>query len=117
MEAAAFGVKLTIVEPGGYWTGLFTAMHQTAPLPAYAALRAEIERQWAGGSIDSEPRLAAAALLRLVDSHDPPLRLLLGSAVYDLAFDIARRRMETWAGWEAVGRAAEHAVPAAATST
>jgi hypothetical protein len=32
--------------------------------------------------------------------------------VYDLAFDISRRRMATWAGWEQVSRAAEHAVPA-----
>lgn len=32
--------------------------------------------------------------------------------VYDLAFDIARRRMGTWASWEQVSRAAEHAVAA-----
>ncbi|GAB3853149.1 SDR family oxidoreductase [Micromonospora andamanensis] len=112
MEAAAFGVKVSIVQPGGYWTDLYTSMTSTSPIDAYAPLRAEIERQWAEGSIDSEPRLAAEALLKLVDSDDPPLRLLLGSMVYDLAFDIARRRMDTWAGWEQVSRAAEHAVPA-----
>lgn len=32
--------------------------------------------------------------------------------VYDLAFDIARKRMDTWATWERVSRAAEHAIPA-----
>jgi NAD(P)-dependent dehydrogenase (short-subunit alcohol dehydrogenase family) len=115
MEAAAFGVKLTIVQPGGYWTGLYTAMRQTSPLPAYAALRAEMERQWAEGSVDTEPWLAAEAMMRLVDSDDPPLRLLLGGVAFDLAFDISRRRMETWARWEAVSRAAEHAVPSPAT--
>ncbi|MEU7752976.1 SDR family oxidoreductase [Micromonospora sp. NPDC049171] len=112
MEAAAFGVTLSIVQPGGYWTDLYTSLSATTPLPAYAPLRAELERQWADGSIDSAPRLAAEALLRLVDSDDPPLRLLLGSMVYDLAFDISRRRMATWAGWEQVSRAAEHAVAA-----
>ncbi|MFG2052327.1 SDR family oxidoreductase [Micromonospora sp. NPDC048935] len=112
MEAAAFGVRLSIVQPGGYWTDLYTSLSATTPLPAYAPLRAELERQWAEGSIDSPPRLAAEALLRLVDSDDPPLRLLLGSMVYDLAFDISRRRMDTWAGWEQVSRAAEHAVAA-----
>jgi hypothetical protein len=81
------------------------------PLEAYAPLRAELERQWAEGSIDSDPALAAEALLKLVDSDDPPLRLLLGSAVFDMALDSARRRIETWAGWEAVSRAAEHAIP------
>ncbi|MFF0308918.1 SDR family oxidoreductase [Streptosporangium sp. NPDC004379] len=112
MEAASFGVKLSIVQPGGYWTDLYTSMTTTSPLEEYGPLRAELEKQWAEGSIDSEPRLAAEALLELVGSEDPPLRLLLGSMVYDLAFDISRRRMETWAAWERVSRAAEHAVPA-----
>ncbi|MGW3856312.1 SDR family oxidoreductase [Micromonospora arida] len=112
MEAAAFDIKLSIVQPGGYWTDLYTSVRATTPMDAYAPLRAELERQWAEGSIDSEPRLAAEALLHLVDSDEPPLRLLLGSMVYDLAFDIARRRMDTWASWEQVSRAAEHAVAA-----
>jgi hypothetical protein len=54
-------------------------------------------------------------MMRLVDSDDPPLRLLLGGVAFDLGFDISRRRMETWARWEAVSRAAEHAVPSPAT--
>ncbi|WP_030488822.1 SDR family oxidoreductase [Micromonospora chokoriensis] len=112
MEAAAFDIKLSIVQPGGYWTDLYTSVRATTPMDAYAPLRAELERQWSEGSIDSEPRLAAEALLHLVDSDDPPLRLLLGSMVYDLAFDICRRRMDTWASWEQVSRAAEHAVAA-----
>jgi hypothetical protein len=91
-------------------------MRRTTPLEAYAPLRAEMEKQWAESSIDSEPRLAAEAVMKLVDSDDPPLRLLLGSVVYDLAFDISRRRMDTWAGWEQVSRAAEHAVPAPTAS-
>ncbi|MEV4116131.1 SDR family oxidoreductase [Nonomuraea sp. NPDC049695] len=116
MEAAPFGVKLSIVQPGGYWTDLYTSMTTASPLEEYAPLRAELEKQWAEGSIDSEPRLAAEALLKLVDSEDPPLRLLLGSMVYDLAFNISRRRMATWAAWEQVSRAAEHAVPAPETA-
>ncbi|KUJ69615.1 short-chain dehydrogenase [Streptomyces albus subsp. albus] len=112
MEAAGFGVKVSIVQPGGYWTDLYTAMRSTSALEAYAPLRAELEKQFAEGSVDSDPKLAAQALLRLVDSDEPPLRLLLGSMVYDLAFDIARKRMDTWAAWEDVSRAAEHAIPA-----
>ncbi|MER7892924.1 SDR family oxidoreductase [Micromonospora sp. NPDC094482] len=111
-EAARFGVKVTIVQPGGYWTDLYASSRATTPNPAYDALRAELAEQWAEGSIDSEPRLAADALMTLVGSDEPPLRLLLGSMVYDVAFDISRRRMDTWAGWEAVSRAAEKAVPA-----
>ena len=114
-EAAGFGVKVTIVQPGGYWTDLYTSSRASTPEPAYEPLREELAKQWAEGSIDSEPRLAAEALMTLVASDDPPLRLLLGSMVYDLAFDISKRRMDTWAGWEQVSRAAEKAVPAPAT--
>ncbi|CAM4121724.1 SDR family oxidoreductase [Kibdelosporangium persicum] len=111
-EAAQFGVKVTIVQPGGYWTDLYTSSRATSPNPVYDPLREELAKQWADGSVDSEPRLAAEAVMKLVDSADPPLRLLLGSMVYDVAFAISRQRMETWAGWEEVSRAAEKAVPA-----
>ncbi|NMF29721.1 SDR family NAD(P)-dependent oxidoreductase [Cellulosimicrobium aquatile] len=112
MEAARFGVSVTLVQPGGYWTDLYTSMTTTTALDAYAPLRAELEKQWADGSVDSDPRLAADAVLTLVDSEDPPLRLLLGSMVYDLAQGISRQRQDTWAAWEDVSRAAEHAVAA-----
>ena len=114
-EAASFGIKVTIVQPGGYWTDLYSSMVSTTPSDAYAPLRAELERQWAEGSIDSDPRLAADAMLTLVDSDDPPLRLLLGSMVYDLAHDISQQRIETWSAWEQVSRSAERAVPQPAT--
>ncbi|MEW2412835.1 SDR family NAD(P)-dependent oxidoreductase [Streptomyces sp. NPDC046866] len=112
MEAAGFGVKVSILQPGGYWTGLYDAMSTTTPLEAYGPLREELQKQFAEGSVDSDPKLAAQALMKLVDSDEPPLRLLLGSMVYDLAFDIARRRADTWSAWEDVSRAAEHAIAA-----
>jgi NAD(P)-dependent dehydrogenase (short-subunit alcohol dehydrogenase family) len=111
MEVAPFGVRLTIVQPGGYWTDLYRSMRSTTPLEAYAPLRAAQADQLAENSVDSEPHLAAEALMKVVDSDDPPLRVVFGSMVYDLAFELTRQRMKTWAGWEDVSRAAEHAVP------
>ncbi|MEU0511136.1 MULTISPECIES: SDR family NAD(P)-dependent oxidoreductase [Amycolatopsis] len=110
-EAATFGVKVSIVQPGGYWTDLYTAPTMASPVDEYAPLRQELERQWSEGSVDSDPALAAEALLKLVDSEDPPLRLLLGSMVYDLAQDLTRQRLDGWAAWEEVSRAAEKAIP------
>ncbi|MFE1591559.1 SDR family oxidoreductase [Nocardia sp. NPDC058705] len=112
MEAAEFGVRVSILQPGGYWTDLYSAMTNTTPIDAYAPLRAQLEAQWAEGSIDSEPALAAQTLLTLVDAEEPPLRLLLGNMVYDLAFELARTKMATWSAWEQTSRAAERAVPA-----
>jgi NAD(P)-dependent dehydrogenase (short-subunit alcohol dehydrogenase family) len=111
LEAAGFGIKLTILQPGGYWTDLYNRMQTTEELPEYADLRAELAKQFAEGSIDSDPALAAEAVMRLVDSDDPPRRLLLGSMVYDLAFTLTDARRDDWAQWETVSRAAEHAIP------
>lgn len=115
-EAAGFGIAVTIVQPGGYWTDLYSDMVTATPTPAYAPLRAEMEKQWAEGSVDSDPRLAAEAILALADAENPPLRLLLGSMVYDLAHELSRQRTETWAAWEEVSRAAEHAIPPPGTT-
>jgi NAD(P)-dependent dehydrogenase (short-subunit alcohol dehydrogenase family) len=113
-ELAPFGVRTTIVEPGGYWTDLYrSGLRYTEPLEAYAALRdGDGDGDGDGGeSTDSEPRLAAEAIVKLVDSDDPPLRLILGSAVFDAALHVTRERLATWERWEDVSRAAEHAVP------
>ncbi|MBV2366042.1 SDR family NAD(P)-dependent oxidoreductase [Streptomonospora sp. NEAU-YY374] len=111
-EAARFGVRVSIVQPGGYWTELYTRMRTAQPMAEYDPMRAELEEQYASaGPTDSEPRLAAEAVLTLVDSDDPPRRLLLGGMVYDLAFDVYRGRMAEWERWEDVSRAAEHPVP------
>ena len=109
-ELASFGVRSTIVQPGGYWTELYTRLTLTEPLEAYADLRAELEKSWGEISIDSDPALAADALLKLVDADDPPLRLLLGDAIFDAAIGLMEQRIETWKRWEAVSRAAEHAI-------
>ena len=113
-ELASFGVKSTIVEPGGYWTELYTRLKLMEPLDAYAGLRAELEKSWGESSIDSDPALAAEALLKLVDADDPPLRLLLGDAIFDMAIGMTEQRIETWKRWEAVSRAAERAIPQSA---
>ncbi|NDL57953.1 SDR family NAD(P)-dependent oxidoreductase [Phytoactinopolyspora mesophila] len=115
MEVAPFGIKLTIVEPGGYWTGLYDNMLQPAAHPAYTNMRSELARHWADNSVDSAPHLAAEALMKLVQSDDPPLRLILGSTVFDAALDITRQRIQAWQSWEEVSRAAEQAIPAPAS--
>ncbi|HEY9412376.1 MAG TPA: hypothetical protein VIP77_22550 [Jiangellaceae bacterium] len=70
---------MSIVQPGGYWTDLYAAMRSTRPLEAYAPLRAELEKQFAEGSVDGDPKLAAEALLKLAHSDEPSLRLLWGA--------------------------------------
>lgn len=125
-ELAPFGVKVTIVEPGGYWTDLYrTGLRHAQPLDAYADLRpaaaddaapADDTAQAAGAApsaepTDSEPHLAAEAVMKLVAAEEPPLRLVLGGAVLDAMVAATRERIATWEAWQEVSRAAEHLVP------
>lgn len=112
MEAAHFGIKLTLVEPGGYWTNLYTSMNYSNPLESYRSLREKLASQYSEGSVDSAPSLAAEALMKLVDSDNPPLRLILGSMVYDVAIDTLKKRIVVWEEWEEVSRAAEKGISA-----
>lgn len=114
-ELAEFGVHVTIVQPGGYWTDLYTAMDTSTPLPGYDTLRERLATQFAENSVDSDPKLAAEAILELVASEHPPRRLLLGGTAYDVAFDVTDERRRTWKEWEAVSRAAEDPIEAPQT--
>ncbi|WP_071394840.1 SDR family oxidoreductase [Bacillus tuaregi] len=111
-EAAHFGIKVSIVEPGGYWTNLYLKMSMTAQKKEYGSLREKLAQQYSNEPVDSDPKLAAEAIIKLVNSENPPLRLILGSLVYDLAVENAEKRISTWKEWESVSRSAEHGIPA-----
>ncbi|MGC0416607.1 SDR family NAD(P)-dependent oxidoreductase [Embleya sp. AB8] len=104
MEAAAFGVHVTLVQPGGYETTLFTnGLTLTAENRAYAPLRAELAAMWAD-SKDADPAKAAAVLLRVVEPAEPPRRIILGGVAYDMVADLDRARREEYERWEALSR-------------
>jgi NAD(P)-dependent dehydrogenase (short-subunit alcohol dehydrogenase family) len=107
-EVAPFGVRVLIVEPGSFRTGLLgQSLHATAPMAEYeatvGATRAYIESE--DGRQEGDPAKAAAAIIEALDADDPPLRLALGADAVDaihakhLALDAELAR------WEALGRA------------
>jgi NAD(P)-dependent dehydrogenase (short-subunit alcohol dehydrogenase family) len=81
-EIAAFGLRVTIIEPGAFNTGFPSGgiVRTRDAVPAYAALTGQLAagmKQWYGehgGDADA----AAAAILKIVDEPEPPLRLVLG---------------------------------------
>ena len=77
-EVKAFGIKVTIVEPGAYATDFGKSAKVADVLEPYADFRkqlmAQIEHHGA-----RRPRATAEAILKLVDTENPPLRLGLGS--------------------------------------
>ncbi|GAE29333.1 SDR family oxidoreductase [Halalkalibacter hemicellulosilyticus] len=109
-EASHFGIHVSIVEPGGYWTNLYSKMQFATLNDEYNSVREALASQNIE-SKDSHPREAAQAIMKLVNSENPPLRLILGSLVFDAAIDHANNKIKVWKDWEAVSRSAERAIP------
>jgi NAD(P)-dependent dehydrogenase (short-subunit alcohol dehydrogenase family) len=107
-EVADFGIKVTIIEPGGYATdwGGASAKHAT-PDPAYDAYRekaAEQRRQRVASPGD--PKASSEAILTVVDAENPPLRLFIGEAPLAIATRDYESRLATWREWQDVAIAA-----------
>jgi NAD(P)-dependent dehydrogenase (short-subunit alcohol dehydrogenase family) len=107
-EVAPFGVRVLIVEPGSFRTGLLGRGLQAAPsMPEYASTvggtRAYIESE--DGNQAGDPRKAASAIIEALDANDPPLRLALGADAVEgirAKHEALRADLERW---EAVARA------------
>jgi NAD(P)-dependent dehydrogenase (short-subunit alcohol dehydrogenase family) len=106
-EVASLGIQVTLIEPGGFstdWSGS-SAVH-AAPIPAYDGLRNARAARNAGVK-SGDPIASSAAILKLVDTENPPLRLLLGTAPTQIVPQIYEQRLKVWAEWEDVARAAD----------
>jgi NAD(P)-dependent dehydrogenase (short-subunit alcohol dehydrogenase family) len=108
-EVAPFGVHVTLIEPAGFSTDWSGSSSRTAEaLPAYAALHAENERvrktRWAA---PGDPKASAAAVLKVVDADEPPLRVFFGDAPLGLAKADYEERLRTWEQWQSVAELAQ----------
>jgi NAD(P)-dependent dehydrogenase (short-subunit alcohol dehydrogenase family) len=107
-EVAAFGIKVTLIEPGGYSTdwGGSSAQH-TTPLPAYDDLREQAAKVRATRqATPGDPVATRAAVLRVVDAPEPPLRIFFGDGPLAIATADYESRLATWREWEPVSVAA-----------
>ncbi|GAA1325487.1 SDR family NAD(P)-dependent oxidoreductase [Pseudonocardia xinjiangensis] len=107
LEVAPFGIAVTIVEPGGFgtdWAG--ASSRHSSQLPEYEPVRAAAAAR-RGGRVSGSPERAAAALLEVVDSPRPPLRVIFGAEALDIARGIYERRLAEWSQWEAVSKLAQ----------
>jgi NAD(P)-dependent dehydrogenase (short-subunit alcohol dehydrogenase family) len=108
-EVASFGVHVTLIEPGGYDTdwGGSSAKHATR-LPAYAEVHAATDadrsRRW---SRPGDPAASVAALLKVVDAQEPPLRVFFGASPLETAKADYENRLRTWEQWQPVAELAQ----------
>ncbi len=108
-EIAPFGVHVTLIEPAGFdtdWAG--SSSRRAEELPAYADVHAATEevrkRRW---SAPGDPKASAAAVLRVVDAEQPPLRVFFGTAPLELAKADYEERLRTWEQWQSVAELAQ----------
>jgi NAD(P)-dependent dehydrogenase (short-subunit alcohol dehydrogenase family) len=101
-EVGPHGIKVTIVEPGGFRTDFAGSSTTIAPdNPAYASTVgavARFQREY-NGAQPGDPNKAAAALLHVATLEKPPLRLPLGSDAARAVEEAERARAEEDKRW------------------
>lgn len=106
-EVAPFGVRVLIVEPGNFRTGLLGRSMRTAPAMEEYATTVGVTRSFFAGEDGrqlGDPAKAAAAIMTALDADEPPLRLALGAdAVEGIRAKYAELTAEL-ARWERLAR-------------
>ncbi|GHO97580.1 short-chain dehydrogenase/reductase [Reticulibacter mediterranei] len=104
-ELAPFGIKVTIVEPGGFrteWAG--RSMIKAAPLAPYDVVMTERRAgmEQANGRQPGDPARAAQALIAVVESEHPPLRLPLGTDAVTIIRQHIQQQLSDLDCWESL---------------
>jgi NAD(P)-dependent dehydrogenase (short-subunit alcohol dehydrogenase family) len=105
-EVKGFGINVTLIEPNGFatdWGG--ASAIRTQPIPEYQAVKDAFAAS-SSGDIWGVPEATVDAILKLVDSPNPPLRLFLGKIALPWAKQVYSDRLATWESWGEVAAAA-----------
>lgn len=105
-EVAAFGIKVTIVEPGSFSTEFRSSVQSAPIIDAYNPVRQAVRSSFKPEDF-GDPEATAAALFAAVDADKPPLRLVLGSTTIAKFKAVYEARLRNWSQWEAVSNAAQ----------
>jgi NAD(P)-dependent dehydrogenase (short-subunit alcohol dehydrogenase family) len=102
-EIGPLGIKVTIVEPGGFRTdfaGSSTELREgRSEYESTVGATIRFQRDY-NGKQPGDPAKAAAVLLHLASQQEPPLRLLLGSDSYNAAEKSALDKLESDRKWK-----------------
>ena len=105
-EVAGFGIKVTIIEPGAFTTDFRSSMKSAPAMAEYEPVRRTIEATFKPEMM-GDPAATAAAILKVVDAEEPPLRLLLGNWLLPMIKKVYEGRIDTWDRWAEVSNAAQ----------
>jgi NADP-dependent 3-hydroxy acid dehydrogenase YdfG len=106
-EVKGLGIRLTIVEPGGFATEFRTTSARLAhQLPVYDAARATLANIRTA-SVPGDPKATASALFRIIDAAEPPLRVFFGDTGLPMIKHEYAERIGTWERWNDVSLEAQ----------
>jgi NAD(P)-dependent dehydrogenase (short-subunit alcohol dehydrogenase family) len=105
-EVAAFGIKVTIIEPGHFATEFRSSVRSPKALEAYDPIRQAIRSSFKPDDF-GDPAATAKAIFDAVDAREPPLRLVLGSTTIAKFRAVYAARLSNWDKWEAVSNSAQ----------
>ena len=106
-EVKPHGIKVTIVEPGGFATEWgTTSAHRAKQMPAYDAARASIANIRSAAT-PGDPAATGVVMLKLVDMEEPPLRIFFGNRGLPMIKQEYAERIATWEKWNDLSLAAQ----------
>src|SRR5262249_39496564 len=110
-EVEPHGIRVIVIEPGPFRTdfagrSLVQSENEIEAYLSTAGIRRK-ERSNADGTQPGDPAKAAEAIIAVVASERPPLRLLLGNSAYDRLPAELEAQLAELAAWEDVGRGAD----------
>ncbi len=108
LEVKAFGIKVTIIEPGAYATefGSQDSLKFAAGMDIYE----DYKNNFFGTLRDmkrGDPEATPEAIFKVVDAENPPLRINLGSNNLTWTRGVYAERIATWEEWDTVAVAAQ----------
>lgn len=109
-EVKAFGIKVTIIEPGAYATEF--SSQESLKFSAGMDIYQDFKTQFFGrlGNMErGDPSATPDAIFKVVDAENPPLRIHLGSHNLSWVRGAYAERIATWEAWDDVAVAAQGA--------
>ncbi|PWC17091.1 short-chain dehydrogenase/reductase [Brenneria roseae subsp. roseae] len=107
-EVGDLGIKVTLIEPGGYATDFVdpSSMKFSPSLEVYDEVRKQLAASFLPETVGN-PQATAQAILQVVDAPEPPLRIFLGSYPLPLARQRYEERLASWEKWAEVSNSAQ----------